>query len=192
VLDSSMLDCSCERSSFLPRNARSSYIATTYYGINQRPVPQVNTSKIYHLQPYTENVLRTTLATVKNCHSCTYMRCKAVPQTWHDLRRLTQLLDSNCTELQRLSTRETTESPLSVAETRLLRDLTLVKDSAISYERSIERQAQFQISSEAANEAEEMFKQARSMERYLLPLRPSSSFSSSPLPSSSSALPIDT
>ncbi|KAJ5893546.1 hypothetical protein N7495_005237 [Penicillium taxi] len=49
-------------------------------------------------------------------------------------------------------------------------------DNAISYERSIKRQAQIQTSTTAAEEAEETYKQARSIEKYLLSLLSSQIF----------------
>lgn len=165
------------RSWFHPHHTRSSYMTTTYYGLSQRPVPQCNASCIYHLQPYTENIICTALATVKNSHSCVDMGCKGMPKTWQDLRSLTQLLHSDLTGLQRLLSIEAAKSPISDAEARLLRDLSLVTDSAISYERSIERQAQIQTSAMAVEEAEETYKQARSMEKYFTPpLSPSRVF----------------
>ncbi|BCS19899.1 uncharacterized protein APUU_20331A [Aspergillus puulaauensis] len=88
-----------------------------------------------------------------------------MPETWQDLRSLAQLLHSDLTGLQRLLSIEAAKSLISDAEARLLRDLSLVTDSAISYERSIERQAQIQTTAMAVEEAEETYKQARSMEK---------------------------
>lgn len=148
--------------SFLPC-IRTSYMQATFYILSNKAV---SGDSIYHLKPYAEQLLRTCLAAVKNTHSCTDMGCLATPLTWRVLKLLIQLLLSNLVELQRFLDQERGNTPLSKPQAHLLSDFKAVTKHVESYEKATASQASIQSSHTAAREAEEAYKQARSMERY--------------------------
>ncbi|KAL2815040.1 hypothetical protein BDW59DRAFT_154055 [Aspergillus cavernicola] len=160
VIDSSMLVRN--HAHFLP--TMRSYMGTTFNSLRGRKSPK---NSIYHLTPYMEYLLRISLAAIKNSHSCTDMGCKAMPRTWQELQSLSRLLRANLISIQQLLVREGLDPSAISSEpiNRLLSDSMTVAENAVAHTASIERQAQLQTSELAAREAEETYKQARSMEK---------------------------